>query len=76
MTTEGKKPNTVNVDLPEGMSEEEFQKLFGSFNKMREYTAKRDKCVRVALNGLKDKYPDAYRALLNPELKKAGLPVK
>lgn len=80
MTVETKKtnpaPSTVEIPLPPGMSKEDFVKSFASFNKMRDYTAKRDKCVRTALNGLKDKYPAEFKALLDAELKKVGLPVK
>jgi len=69
-------PGTAQVVLPEGMSVEDFNKAFASFNKMRDYTAKRDKAVRNALNSLKTKYPTDYAGFLAVELKNAGLPVK
>jgi len=69
-------PNTtVQFELPKGMDKATFEKLFGTFNKQREYTQKRDKCTRLAFTALKDKHPNDYKALLNVELKKAGLPI-
>jgi len=68
--------NTTTITLPPGMTKEAFLKSFASFNKMKDYTAKRDKCVRNAFTALKAQYPNDYTRLLNAELKKAGLPVK
>lgn len=68
--------NTVVIEIPEGMTKEQYLKLLGTFEKGRDYTAKRDKCVRTAFNLLKEKYPTEYKRFLNQELTKAGLPVK
>lgn len=68
--------NTVNIVLPEGMTIEQFNKSFTSYRNMQEYTKKRDKAVRNALNTLRDKYPADYKTFLDKELRKVGLPVK
>lgn len=69
-------PNVVEVSLPPGMTKEAFLKSFSSYEKMRDYTAKRDKAVRRALNTLKDAHIPEYTKYLGAELKKVGLPVK
>lgn len=67
---------TATITLPPGMTEQAFLASFASFNKMRDYTAKRDKCVRTALNILRGKHEPEYKGYLNAELKQANLPVK
>jgi len=68
--------NTVSVPLPAGMTAEQFTKLLSTFQKMQDYTKKRDKAVRNALNVLKVKYPEDYKKALDAELSKVGLTVK
>jgi len=72
-TTAGK---TVSVPLPLGMSAEQFTKLLATFQKTQDYTKKRDKAVREALNVLKKAHPEDYKKALEVELAKAGLTVK
>lgn len=67
---------TATITLPPGMTEQAFLASFASFNKMRDYTAKRDKCVRTALNILKGKHEPEYIGYLSIELRKVNLPVK
>ena len=69
-------PNVATITLPAGMTVEQFLASFASFEKMRDYTAKRDKCVRDALNILKGKHLVEYKGYLDTELKKVGLPIK
>ena len=71
-----KKQPTVSVSLPPGMTLEQFQKLFPSFLKNQDYTKKRDKAVRNALNALKVKYPSDYNKFLADEMAKVGLSSK
>ncbi len=71
-----KKSAQTTITLPPGMTLEQFEKLFPSFLKNQDYTKKRDKTVRLALNSLKGKYPADYKVFLDIELKKAGLTVK
>ena len=71
-----KKNPTVSINLPAGMSVEQFEKLFPSFLKNQDYTKKRDKAVRNALNALRVKYPADYQVALKSELTKVGLTVK
>lgn len=68
--------NVATITLPPGMTKEDFLKSFGSWEKMRDYTAKRDKAVRKALNVLKEAHLPEFIRYLNTELKKVGLPVK
>ncbi len=71
-----KTDNIATITLPPGMTKDQFLASFASFEKMRDYTAKRDKCVRTALTKLKEKHTPEYTGYLNIELKKVHLPVK
>jgi len=62
----------VQVSLPSGMSETEFLKLFGTFQKQRIDTARRDKATRSALNLLKDAHKDEYDKIYGVEIAKQG----
>lgn len=55
---------TVQIELPEGMSKEEYLKLFGTFQKQRVSTAVRDKAVRQAQKDLQTKYKSEFEALV------------
>ena len=68
--------NKVEVEIPAGMSTEQYQKIIGTFFKTRDEGKKRDKAIQEATKSLRKKYPADYKGLLNTELKKVGLPVK
>ena len=59
------------IKLPEGMSPEQFAKLFETFTKQRDNTQVRDKAVRAAQKDLCDKYPVEYKALVEKHTKAA-----
>jgi len=56
--------NKVEIQLPAGMSREEFDKLFGTFKKQRVATQVRDKAVRSATKDLIAANKEEYDALV------------
>jgi len=54
----------VKVTLPAGMTKEEFDKLFGTFQKSRLSTKARDKAVRSATKDLISAHKSEYDGLV------------
>ena len=67
---------TVEIEIPEGMSPEQYKKLAATFLNSREQGQKRDKAIQEATKALRKQYAPVYKTLLNTELKKVGLTVK
>ena len=67
---------TVEMEVPEGMSAEQFKNLTSTFLKQKDLGRKRDIAIQKATKALREKYPSDYKTILNTELKKVGLPVK
>ena len=72
----GESKQVAEIEVPEGMSAEQVKKLIGTFFTAREQGQKRDKAIQEANKALRKQYAAPYKALLNTELKKVGLPVK
>jgi len=68
--------NGVEVQLPPGMSQEQYLKLTSTFLTSHVQGKKRDQAIQKAVKALKAKYPTEWKTLLGVELKKEGLPVK
>ncbi len=64
------------VELPAGMTPEQYLKLTSTFLTAHVQGKKRDKAIGEANKALRKKYSDEYGKLLNTELKKVGLPVR
>lgn len=73
MTDAPMTPNTTNVVLPAGMTEDQFLKSFASFQKTQIYTKKYDKAVRDSLGDLKKKHEAEYKTLLAVRMKEQGI---
>lgn len=69
-------PGTVTVTLPEGMSPEQFNKLFKASLKTQAYTKKYDKAVRDALSDLKTSHKEDYVKYLATRMRGQGLTPK
>lgn len=70
-------PATVQIPLPPGVTPEEFAKSLKTFQKFEsavKVAKLRDKALRAAFTAIKEKYPKEWKALLDAELKKLGLP--
>jgi hypothetical protein len=61
----------TKITLPPGMSKEEFDKLFATFQKQRTSTKGRDKAVREATKHIISKYKSEYDAELAKLMPKA-----
>lgn len=57
-------PEKVEITLPAGMGQAEFDKLFATFQKQRMSTQVRDKAVRSATKDLIAKHKVDYDALV------------
>lgn len=68
----GEKEGQVQITLPPGMSAEDFQKAFASFQKSRIATQVRDKAVRAATKRLVDLHKPEYDKYLAEETKKVS----
>jgi hypothetical protein len=60
----------VKIPLPEGMSQEDFLKLFNTFQKQRVATGARDKAVRSATKDLIALHKPEYEKILEKYLPK------
>lgn len=60
----------VKIPLPEGMSQEDFLKLFNTFQKQRVATGARDKAVRSATKDLITAHKAEYEKILEKYLPK------
>lgn len=59
------------VELPENMTEEEFKKLFGTWQKQRVEGQTKGKATNAALKRLKAAHEADYNRFYEEELKKA-----
>lgn len=69
-------PNTVSINLPAGMTQEQFQKSMASWQKTVDYTKKHDKAKREADKKLAKAHAEEYKKLLAAELKLVGITSK
>ena len=76
MAKEIENRRVVEIEVPEGMSPEQYKKLTGTFLKARETGKRRDKAIMEATKALKKQYKADFKKLLDTELKKVNLPVK
>ena len=75
MATE-KAKQVVEVEVPEGMTAEQYKKLTATFLGARLLGKKRDKAIQNATKALKVKHQADWKALLKTELVKQGITVK
>jgi len=66
----GAKMPEANINLPEGMSQADFEKAFQSFLKQRQNTQVRDKAVRSATKDLIASHKDEYDKLVTKYMPK------
>lgn len=63
---------TVSIPLPAGMSEEEFLKLFGTFQKARITGKQKDTATRAAMKRIVAAHQPEYDRFYAEEYTKAG----
>jgi 2-methylcitrate dehydratase PrpD len=68
--------NKVTVQIPAGMTAEDFLKSIKSWESQKAQTQKRDKAAREAQKLLMKQFPVEYKTHLTAELKKVGLTPK
>ena len=73
---EVKARQVIEIEVPEGMTPEQYKKLTATFLGARDLGKKRDKAIQSAVKALKAKHQADWKTILSAELKKAGLPTK
>lgn len=62
----------ISVPLPPGMSQEEFLKLFGTFQKQRVEGKRKDTAFRATLSRIKTAHEAEWDRIFQEELAKAS----
>lgn len=62
----------VSVPLPPNMSQEEFLKLFGTFQKQRVEGKRKDQAFRATLSRIKANHSDEWDSIYQEELGRAS----
>lgn len=70
----GTAPAMVQVEVPEGLTAEQYQRLLGTFGKAVVIGQAKAEADKVAYKRLHDKYAVELKALRNEERKKRNLP--